>query len=117
MVAHQVGKAMEEAACGSKRTNAASRVVKPTGADYKHTFLEPRAQKVARRSRKSKIRRTKSEGNTTPEIPIERGMPVFAWDFLRIWCFGFWISCQENNVFGLNDVMPKLRNFKTDASG
>lgn len=30
MVAHQVGKAMEEAACGSKRTNAASRVVKPT---------------------------------------------------------------------------------------
>ena len=46
MVAHQVGKAMEEAACGSKRTNAASRVVKPTGADYKHTFLEPRAQKL-----------------------------------------------------------------------
>ena len=44
MVAHQVGKAMEEAACGSKRTNAASRVVKPTGRDYKHTSLVPRAQ-------------------------------------------------------------------------
>ena len=46
MVAHQVGKAMEEAASGSKRTNAASRVVKPTGGDYKHTSLEPRAQKL-----------------------------------------------------------------------
>ena len=44
MVAHQVGKAMEEAACGSKRTNAASRVVKPTGGDYKHTSPAPRAQ-------------------------------------------------------------------------
>ena len=44
MVAHQVGKAMEEAACGSRRTNAASRVVKPTGGDYKHTSPAPRAQ-------------------------------------------------------------------------
>ncbi len=46
MVAHQVGKAMEEAACGSKRTNAASRVVKPTGVDYKHTSVYPRAQNL-----------------------------------------------------------------------
>lgn len=46
MVAHQVGKAMEEAASGSRRTYAASRVVKPTGEDYKHTFLEPRAQNL-----------------------------------------------------------------------
>ena len=44
MVAHQVGKAMEEAASGSRRTYAASRVVKPTGGDYKHTSAEPRAQ-------------------------------------------------------------------------
>lgn len=44
MVAHQVGKAMEEAACGSKRTNAASRVVKPTNGNYKHTSPAPRAQ-------------------------------------------------------------------------
>lgn len=44
MVAHQVGKAMEKAVNGSRRTNAASRVVKPTGEDYKHAPLEPRAQ-------------------------------------------------------------------------
>ena len=47
MVAHQVGKAMEKAVNGSRRTNAASRVVKPTGADYKHAPLEPRAQNQA----------------------------------------------------------------------
>jgi hypothetical protein len=46
MVAHQVGKAMEKAACGSKRTNTASRVVKPTSADYKQASIEPRAQNL-----------------------------------------------------------------------
>lgn len=44
MVAHQVGKAMENAAYGFRRTNAASRVVKPTSGDYKHTSPVPRAQ-------------------------------------------------------------------------
>lgn len=44
MVAHQVGKAMEKAAYGFRRTNAASRVVKPTSGNYKHTSSAPRAQ-------------------------------------------------------------------------
>ena len=46
-------------------------------------------------------------------------MPVFAGDsflildFLRIWFFGFRISCQENNDFGVNSVA--IRHFTTDA--
>ena len=76
MVAHQVGKAMEKAASDSEEPTQRV-VVKPTGEQYKHTSVEPRAQDrsilIAGDSRKT------DERHVIPTISATRPVHATAW--------------------------------------